>query len=408
MLRDYYKQMSDVLKGIKKEGNIENIEIEELNEENGYEEVEINYPQNKKFKSSMLKKGIIATAAAICLSTGLSSVPTIQEDTSVVEAATKKDKKKPVIKFSGKSKMTVEKNKSVKIPKTTAKDNKDGNVTKKIKVTVKKGNKSYSKIAKAIKSNKSVKFTSTGKYVITYTVTDKAGNKATKKRYVTVVNEEKANYNLTTEEKTTEATTQEQTTEVTTETPTTEAPTTESPTTEEPTMPTDYSKYEINEVTIGNVKYKTTRDRNFFSVISSKTNLQDEKINIEIENDYREFKLDPTDIDYYKDCSVLLKLMGSIKVTDSYGNDITDNIVIYDYALSETENKNYVMYIYAEDSKGKSSIKRIVVTYLPGLKTSYSEEGGILLSTDPVVCGYIRNNTVSLNNENKILKKVIF
>ena len=73
------------------------------------------------------------------------------------------------------------------VPKTTAEDNIDGNITKKIKVVVKKGTKKYVKIARAVKRNKKIKFTSTGNYVITYTVCDTAGNKAERKRYIAVI-----------------------------------------------------------------------------------------------------------------------------------------------------------------------------------------------------------------------------
>lgn len=105
----------------------------------------------------------------------------------VVEAKSQEvDKKKPTIKFSGNSKITVEKGKEIKIPKTTAKDNIDGNITKKIKVAVRKGTKNYIRIARLVKRNRKVKFADTGNYVITYTVSDEAGNKAVRKRYITV------------------------------------------------------------------------------------------------------------------------------------------------------------------------------------------------------------------------------
>ncbi|MDE6759043.1 MAG: DUF5011 domain-containing protein [Lachnospiraceae bacterium] len=101
------------------------------------------------------------------------------------------DEEKPVIRFSGKVKLTVEKGKEIRIPNTMAQDNIDGNITKKIKVTVKKGTKKYLKIARAIKRNKKIKFVSTGNYVITYTVSDKAGNKTVKKRYIAVIRSRK-------------------------------------------------------------------------------------------------------------------------------------------------------------------------------------------------------------------------
>ena len=109
----------------------------------------------KSMKSTKLKKGLVAAMLALSI-TGMtvSNMPNIVTNGTAVtvEAASKKkDKKKPKITFKGKTKLTAYKNKSVKIPKTTAKDNKDGNVTKKIKVTVKKGKKNYKSIANKIK-----------------------------------------------------------------------------------------------------------------------------------------------------------------------------------------------------------------------------------------------------------------
>ena len=155
--------------------------------------------------SSAFRKCALALALAVAVSTGFSAVPGKFNNMATVEAARKKDKKKPVIKLSGKSNIRVTQNESVKIPKATAKDNVDGNVTKKIKVSVKSGKKSYASIAKKIQKNKAVKFTKTGKYTIAYTVSDKAKNKATKKRTVTVVakqEDKKTTENKTTTEKT--------------------------------------------------------------------------------------------------------------------------------------------------------------------------------------------------------------
>ncbi|MCI5806424.1 MAG: DUF5011 domain-containing protein [Clostridium sp.] len=194
------------------------------------------YELEKKSKGKMVKNSrygkeirrcALALALAIAVSTGFSAVPGKFNNMATVEAARKKDKKKPVIKLSGKSNIRVTQNESVKIPKATAKDNVDGNITKKIKVSVKSGKKSYASIAKKIRKNKAVKFTKTGKYTITYTVSDKAKNKATKKRTVTVVTKQEdknTTENKTTAEQTTEnkVTTEQVTTTATTETTTTE------------------------------------------------------------------------------------------------------------------------------------------------------------------------------------------
>ena len=167
---------------------------------------EVKVCENNRY-SSAIRKCALALALAVAVSTGFSAVPGKFNNMATVEAARKKDKKKPVIKLSGKSNIRVTRNESVKIPKATAKDNVDGNVTKKIKVSVKLGKKSYSALAKKIQKNKAVKFTKTGKYTITYAVSDKAKNKATKKRTVAVVAKQE-------NKKTTEATTEDCTTTV--------------------------------------------------------------------------------------------------------------------------------------------------------------------------------------------------
>lgn len=98
----------------------------------------------------------------------------------------KPDNTKPVITWKGKTKIKTKTGQSIRIPKAVATDNIDGTLTKQIKVSVKKGNKKFTSLAKKIRNNKKVKFTKAGKYTITYTVTDQAGNKAIKKRYITV------------------------------------------------------------------------------------------------------------------------------------------------------------------------------------------------------------------------------
>lgn len=329
------------------------------------------------------KKRVVAIMLAFVMVMGTVVIP-VNNNCTMVAAATKKDKKKPKLTMEGKSKMTVTKGKSVTIPKVTAKDNKDGNVTKKIKVTVKKGKKSYSSIAKKIKNNKSVKFTATGKYVITYTVTDKAGNKATKKRYVTVKN--KQNTATTTEDKTEQATTETPTTETqtteqaTTEdktAPTTEATTQEQPNTETPTedvTPTDYSKYNITEITYDGNTYKVVRDEDFGKV-TEKAKTTSDKITLTIENDYDILMVDKSDSRLLS--SEYLKFLGSLKATDENGNDISDRIVINETALNKAlTSKKFgaaIITIYVEDNKG-NSLKQYIEVNGYTFDDSYGED----------------------------------
>lgn len=335
MEKNILKSIKRELDEIKKEAKSEELEVEDIIFDE-YDEALINEPTKRNFKAKALKKGMAAAMLGLTLATGFSGVPNTNNNMATVEAAKKKDKKKPVIKFAGSSKIETEVNKTVKIPKTTAKDNKDGNVTKKIAVKVTKGKKQFKSIAKKIKSNKAVTFTSTGNYVITYTVKDKAGNKATKKRYVTVKEAQKtqttrrpAPARVVPAPATTEAPT-------TTEIPTTEA-TTEAPTTEK-----EYPIY----------KYNIVEEKSDEIIKKLGEDPSSEKIKLKIENDYSVLLFDENSPLFEN--SEYLKYLGKITATDEYGNDISENIVIYELGLKETMKKSYgqFIYIYVEDSKG--------------------------------------------------------
>lgn len=141
-------------------------------------------------RQSIVLRNIVIVAVVIGLAVGflrMQGMNNIRRPYIVQAQGNTEDEEKPVIRLSGKVKLTVEKGKEIRLPKTTAEDNIDGNITKKIKVVVKKGTKKYVKIARAVKRNKKIKFTSTGNYVITYTVCDTAGNKAERKRYIAVI-----------------------------------------------------------------------------------------------------------------------------------------------------------------------------------------------------------------------------
>ncbi len=263
-----------------------------------------------------------------------------------VEAKSGTDKKKPTIKFSGKSQITVEKNEVIKIPKTIAKDNKDGNVTKKISVTVKKGKTSYKSVATKIKKNKKVKFSSTGRYTVTYSVKDKAGNKATKKRYITVLEPK-------TENTTTEAPTS-QTTEIPT---TTEAPTTtEIATTTEQSVTGDTNSYAIDLSKYGTIE-KVTKNGVTYNVLIEANDFYKSNEDYSSRNGYELLECtgyNVTDLAYdfskynYHQDNNYLQLFGKIKLIDEYGVDVTDNLFFYPYAQNEQVYAIDIMYV---DSK---------------------------------------------------------
>ena len=354
--------------------------------------------------SSGIRKCASALALAVAVSTGFSAVPGKFNNMATVEAARKKDKKKPVIKFSGKSNIRVTQNESVKIPKATAKDNVDGNITKKIRVSVKLGKKSYVSIAKKIQKNKAVKFTKTGKYTITYTVSDKAKNKATKKRTVTVVakqEDKKTTENKTTAERTTESrTTTEQ---VTTAATTTEIPTTEAPTTENVIDPSlEYSKYDIDRVNVNGNYYNVTYDTRLAYALAY-ANTESDKITINIEHDYDNLVSKSTS--GIAENSKYLGYLGKITATDENGKDISNNIVISELALYSGIATTNIISIYVEDANGNNLRKKIYlnfdfadsndVDFSNFTTNNIKREDFILINQNPIIYARLRQNTES-------------
>ena len=375
-----------------------------------YDECEVeNASEMKTVKnhhySSGIRKCALGLAFAVAVSTGFSAVPGKFNNMATVEAARKKDKKKPVIKLSGKSNIRVKQNESVKIPKATAKDNVDGNITKKIKVSVKSGKKYYASIAKKIRKNKAVKFTKTGKYTITYTVSDKTKNKATKKRTVTVVAKQadkKITENKTTAERTTESrTTTEQ---VTTAAITTEIPTTEAPVTTEnvidPSL--EYSKYNIDRVNVNGNYYNVTKDTRL-SYALTYANTESDKITINIEHDYDNFVSKLTS--GITDGSKYLGYLGKITATDEDGNDISNNIVIAELSLCDGIHSTNVIGVYVEDNKGNNLLKNLYLNFdftdsndfvfSNVITNDIKKEEFIKIDQNPIVYARLRQNTES-------------
>lgn len=375
-----------------------------------YDEYEIEKkPQKKAVKnhrySSGIRKCALALALAVAVSTGFTAVPGKFNNMAAVEAARKKDKKKPVIKLSGKSNIRVTQNESVKVPKATAKDNVDGNITRKIKVSVKSGKKSYASIAKKIRKNKAVKFTKIGKYTITYTVSDKAKNKATKKRTVMVVakqEDKKTTENKTTAEQTTESrTTTEQ---VTTAAITTEIPTTEAPVTTEnvidPSL--EYSKYNIDRVNVNGNYYNVTYDPRL-SYALTYANKESDKITINVEHDYDNFVSKSTS--GIAENSKYLGYLGKITATDEDGNDISNNIVIAELALYDGISSTNAIDIYIEDKKGNNLVKKMYLNFdftnsndfvfSNCITNDIKKEEFIKIDQNPIVYARLRQNTES-------------
>ena len=397
------KENSRNLLGERGEEAMEEIIFDDYDECEPEKKSEVKVCENHRY-SRGIRKCALALALAVAVSTGFTVVPGKFNNMATVEAARKKDKKKPVIKLSGKSNIRVTQNESVKIPKATAKDNVDGNINKKIKVSVKSGKKSYSALAKKIRKNKAVKFTKTGKYTITYTVSDKAKNKATKKRTVMVVakqEDKKTTENKTTAERTTESrTTTEQ---VTTAATTTEIPATEAPTTENVIDPSlEYSKYNIDRVNVNGNYYNVTYDPRL-SYALTYANTESDKITINVEHDYDNFVSKSTS--GIAENSKYLGYLGKITATDENGKDISNNIVISELALYSGIATTNIISIYVEDANGNNLRKKIYlnfdfadsndVDFSNFTTNNIKREDFILINQNPIIYARLRQNTES-------------
>ena len=340
----------------------------------------------KHYYSTGFRKCALALALAVSVSIGFSAVPGKFDNMATVEAAKKKDNKKPVIKLQGAASLQVVQNESVKIPKVTAKDNVDGNLTKKIKVCVKCGKKSYEDLAKKIQKNKAVKFTKIGKYVITYTVSDKAKNKATKKRTVTVV--AKVEEGKTTEAATTQSPTTEQ---VTTAATTTETPTTEALTTEEKTTELVENSSDISVVKKYGGLETITVAGNTYHILK---NISDDIKNMIESNSiqWNELTADMflpsvfgNDNDsYYFEKYGVLEYIGKMHVIDKYGVDCSDAVFILEPWRIDEISFGYV------NSKGEiCSLWRINFTSYEFAKDFFSDT---IMYNDPINSIYIVGN----------------
>ncbi|MCI5806423.1 MAG: Ig-like domain-containing protein [Clostridium sp.] len=119
---------------------------------------------------------------------------------------------------------------------------------------------------------------------------------------------------------------------------TTEAPTTqtvaEAPTTEAPTTEKEYPIY----------KYNVVEEKSDEIIKKLGEDPSSEKINLKIENDYSVLLFDENSPLFEN--SEYLKYLGKITAADEYGNDISENIVIYELGLKETMKKSYGQFIY--------------------------------------------------------------
>lgn len=363
--------------------------------------IEINELKNRKMKKSFIRKGAAIFALALALNGPVGSAY-VDNNVAVVEAATKKDKKKPKVTLKGKKKLTVEEGKKVTIPKTTYSDNKTKKSKLKVDVTVKKGKKSFKTIAKQIKKatlkSKTVKvlFPEEGKYTITYTVKDQAKNKKTAKRTVVV------NPKVVNAEPVSPATPTPQQV-ITTEAPVVEQPTTEEVVTTEEKVPdwiidvtdTEYVDYNYPIVSSTNpAPYDLSTDNEAYDVT------------ITFEHDYKYLCVDRNDPAVIN--GDIIKYLGKITAIDSNGNDVSDTIVIgglefMQKYIAYPDSDEFTLTICAKNANGNNVGKKLKICFIDLENISNFP---YLLNDNPKVYG--RMQDFSLNNDLNLGKKLIY
>lgn len=140
------------------------------NEESASEDTKKEDKTNKRVSSNITYKAYI-TCKKVYTTKGYGTKPDSNKK-NTEETQTQKDTEKPVIELFGDATITIKVGDTYKEPGAVATDNVDGDITKKIKITGKVDAKKE------------------GEYKVKYTVSDKAGNKATVERKVIVEKKE--------------------------------------------------------------------------------------------------------------------------------------------------------------------------------------------------------------------------
>lgn len=167
---DLEESTSNVSNSSESTDTISKEEPNQTSAESSSEETKKEETSNKRVSSNIKYKAYI-TCKKIYTTDGYGTKPDSNKK-NTEKTQTQKDTEKPVIELFGDATITIKVGDSYKEPGAVATDNVDGDITKKIKITGKVDTKKE------------------GEYTIKYTVSDKAGNKATAERKVIVQKKE--------------------------------------------------------------------------------------------------------------------------------------------------------------------------------------------------------------------------
>ena len=167
---DLEESTSNVSENSKETDATDTTESNQTSTESSSEDTKKEDTTNKRVSSNITYKAYITCKNAYTTDGYGTKPDSAKKNTE--ETQTQKDTEKPVIELFGDKTITIKVGDTYKEPGAVATDNVDGDITKKIKITGKVDTKKE------------------GEYVIKYTVSDKAGNKATAERKVIVEKKE--------------------------------------------------------------------------------------------------------------------------------------------------------------------------------------------------------------------------
>ena len=167
---DLEESTSNVSENSKETDATDTTESNQTSTESSSEDTKKEDTTNKRVSSNITYKAYITCKNAYTTDGYGTKPDSAKKNTE--ETQTQKDTEKPVIELFGDKTITIKVGDTYKEPGAVATDNVDGDITKKIKITGKVDTKKE------------------GEYVIKYTVSDKAGNKASVERKVIVEKKE--------------------------------------------------------------------------------------------------------------------------------------------------------------------------------------------------------------------------
>lgn len=343
--------------------------------------------ENLQIKNKKFKKVILAGALVVSM---ITSAVTNQN----VDAKKKNTKPKLILKGLLKNKNLCKAEGQTLKLNFKAKDKEDGNLTKKVKISVKKpaGGK-----VKINKKKRQIKFIKAGKYKIVLSVKDSKNKKVKKTIPIEILDLSSNSKNQYIPTISTPAPT------VTSNNENINIKQMEVPAITGSVVPEPerYQNYEVEKVEMNGNEYKTV---SFDSEMNKNKNLSNKTVDFYYSG-VETIAFDGKYFDEFYKNKEYLKYLGKITAIDKYGNDVSNSVVI---GTMPNKYGTYVLSICAEDTDGNVNKVDYTIGACDDINETYNNylkgEGAVLVNENPKVYVIYKKNVNYLRSEDTKVK----